>query len=118
MKAFIKPNEKFPPIDCHVFEDYDRLDALAAKRGYICPEIAQDDRFANGIACGAQNGALHCGWVATMGDSTISVESQLELLREKIKECERRKETVIIGFCRTGNFSVGYSIYRKQNKTE
>jgi hypothetical protein len=118
MKNFIKPNEEFPPINCHVFQDYDRLDALAAKRGYICPEIAQDDRIADRIGSGLQNSTLHSGWVATMGDSHVSVESQLETLKDKIKECLKRNEDIIIGFCQTGHFSIGYSIYRKQNKPE
>jgi hypothetical protein len=114
MKNFLTPKDNFPPVECHVFEDYDRLDALAKKRGYNSVERGNDDQIDYGIGVGAQNSSLHSGWVATMSDSIVNVDSQVRLLKDKIAECLKRKETVIIGFCRTGNFSVGYSIYVKR----
>jgi hypothetical protein len=118
MKNFIKPNEEFPPINCHVFEDYDHLDSLAEKRGYYPTEQTNDDRFETIGLVGLQNGLLHSGWVATADDCTTKAEDQLKTLKAKIAECLKRKETIIIGFCQTGWFSVGYSIYRKKNKSE
>lgn len=112
-KAFITSKDAFPPITCHVFDNYDKLDKLAVIRGYHAVECGNDDRIGTVGAVGMQNSNLHSGWVATMGDSTVSVDAQLQLLRDKIKECETRGETVIIGFAQTGNFSVGYSIYIK-----
>ena len=118
MKNFLTSKDEFPPVHCRVFEDYDQLDRLAANRGYfpIGPEI--DDRIETVGYVGLQNSTLHSGWVATMDDSTIKAEDQLKTLKAKISECLKRNETVIIGFCQTGHFSVGYSIYVKQKKPE
>jgi hypothetical protein len=113
MKNFINSNEEFPPINCRVFENYDHLDALAEKRGYHAVEN-ENQAISWGInAIGLQNNALHAGWIATFDDSNVKAQSQVALLKEKIIECISRNESIIIGFCRTGNFSVGYSIYVK-----
>ena len=114
MKNFMKPNEKFPPVLCHVFDDADQTDALAVKRGYYPVEQHNDDQFQTVGFNGFQNSHLHSGWVATMDDSTIKALDQCETLKAKIIECQKRNETVIIGFYRTGHFSVGYSIYVKK----
>lgn len=114
MKNFIKPNEEFPPINCHVFDNYDHLDSLAKKRGYFPVEQRNDDSIETIGLVGLQNSNLHSGWVATMDDYSIKALDQLQTLKAKIAECLKRNENIIIGFCRTGHFSVGYSIYRKK----
>ena len=114
MKNFIKQTDSFPPIKCRVFTNYDHLDALAAKRGYIAVECGNDDKIRTRSAVGLQNSSLHAGWIATMDDSTVKVQNQVELLKDKISECLKQKEAIIIGFCQTGHFSVGYSIYVKK----
>jgi hypothetical protein len=94
--------------------DYDALDAMAKKRGYNSVECSNDDRIVERGEVGFQNGNLHCGWIATWSETGTKALDQLELLKEKLIECEKRKEVVIVGFCQTGNFSIGYSIYRKE----
>jgi hypothetical protein len=118
MKNFIEPNEEFPPINAKVFENYDRLDQLAKNRGYFPVEQSTDDKFETIGLVGLQNSSLHSGWVATADDYNIKALDQCQTLKAKITECLRRKEVIIIGFCQTGWFSVGYSIYRKENKKE
>ena len=114
MKNFLKPNEEFPPIKCRVFENYGKLDALAEKRGYKAIECGNDDKIETHGLVGFQNSSLHCGWVATIDDYNVKALEQVELLKAKIKECLNRKEDIIVGFCQTGHFSIGYSIYRRQ----
>jgi hypothetical protein len=114
MKNFLTSKDTFPPVLCHVFQDYDHLDRLAEKRGYSAVEQSKDDRIATIGYVGLQNSHLHSGWVATVDNSTIKALDQLETLKAKVSECLKRKETVIIGFCQTGHFSVGYSIYVKK----
>jgi hypothetical protein len=114
MKNFITSKDIFPPILAHVFEDYNKLDALAEKRGYKAVETSVDDTFQLIGFVGLQNGHLHSGWIALMDDYDVKSDDQIKLLKQKIAECENRGEKVIVGFCRTGHFSVGYSIYRKR----
>jgi len=114
VKNFLNVTDSFPPINCRVFENYDRLDALAAKRGYNAVECGNDDRIEYRFGTGLQNTTLHSGWIATMSQSDTDAQKMVELLKEKIAECLKRKEAIIIGFCRTGHFSVGYSIYVKK----
>jgi hypothetical protein len=61
-----------------------------------------------------QQRPLHSGWIATIGDSTHKPLDQIKLLNKKIEMCKSKGEDVIIGFCITGKFSIGYSIYRKK----
>jgi hypothetical protein len=114
MKNFLTPNDSFPPILCKVFSDYDRLDLLAEKRGYSSVEQSNDVRIETIGLVGLQNTSLHSGWVAIVDDYNIKAQDQVETLKAKISKCLELKEKIIIGFCQTGNFSVGYSIYRKR----
>jgi len=83
-------------IKAHVFQNYDALDALALKAGYS--DHGNDPRY--------------CGWIPMMGDSSHSVEGSIQSLNDDV---EAAKETydIIVGFCQTGNFSVGWTIYTK-----
>ena len=118
MQNFLKATDEFPPVKCRVFTNYDQLDALAAKRGYESVECGNDDRIGSGSGVGLQNGSLHSGWIASIGDGErVNVLKQVELLKAKISECLSRKEAIIIGFCQTGHFSVGYSLYVKNQAT-
>jgi len=116
LKNFLTSKDTFPPVHCNVFQDYDRLDALAKKRGYHSIERRNDDKIATRSGTGLQNEHLHSGWIATMGDSGTDPKAMTELLKDKIKEAETRGETIIIGFCQTGWFSVGYTLYVKDKK--
>lgn len=122
MKNFLTPKDNFPPIRVKVFSkydknDYDKLDTLASKRGYFPIELTTDSTINPVCFSGLQNSHLHNGWIATVDDYDIKANSQIETLKLKIKECLNRKEKIIIGFCQTGHFSIGYSIYVKRQKT-
>ena len=95
------------PLNCHF-----RLIGFILR--FKHPQGTSDaDRVALRFGVGAQNSNLHSGWIGITGDYSVKPEIQVELLKEKISECLKRKEDVIIGFCRTGHFSIGYSIYVK-----
>ncbi len=103
-----------PPIQVRIFRDYNKLDRLANKRGYLQVEPSLDSKpDLNIYPVGLQQSSLHSGWIATWGDNSHNPGKQIELLNEKIQTCIENKENVIIGFCQTGNFSIGYSIYVK-----
>jgi hypothetical protein len=114
MKNFIKPDETFPPINCKVFENYDHLDLLANKRGFFAVERYDDTEIETIGLVGYDNTKLHSGWVATMDDNRIKALDQLKTLKAKISKCLEQNEDIIIGFCQTGLFSIGYSIYRRR----
>lgn len=90
------------PIKQIVFRDYDALDKMALDCGYISK--GNDNAFS--------------GWVPTMGDSTHSTEGALRELNEKIEDAQTKGLSVIVGFCQTGNFSIGYSLYIKETLSE
>lgn len=122
MKIFLKKSD-FPipidgPIRVKVYQDYDKLDALAAKRDYRAIECRDDEHISAPGNVGAQNGNLHCGWIATMGDSEHQVDKMIECLNDKVKTCLERGEKIIVGFNQTGWFSIGYSIYVKNGTKE
>lgn len=114
MKNFLTSKDTFPPVQCHVFENADQTDRLAAKRGYFPVERGNDSRIETIGFVGLQNTTLHSGWVCTMDSETVKAEDMLKTLRAKIIECEKQKEAIIIGFYQTGWFSVGYSLYVKR----
>jgi len=103
-----------PPIKVKIFQDYDKLDRMAEKTGYQSIEPNEDVKIESIGHVGMQNSNLHCGWVATLGDSSHNPENQIKTLNEKVKMCIKNGERVKVGFCQTGHFSVGYSIYRKR----
>ena len=124
MKQFLRISE-FPlavdqRINVKVWQDYDALDTLATKRGYQPIEPHNDeDVVLDGLRVGAQNWSLHSGWIATMGDSYHVVQDMITLLNGKVEKVRNNGNRLIVGFCQTGNFSVGYSIYVKGgNKNE
>lgn len=102
-----------------IFTDYDELDALAKAFGYDSPTPEQNT-----------NNSLS-GWIATMGDS---MHNPIRMLRDamqklrnvKYKEiCDKAGKIIktesthvdaVMGFCQTGNFSIGYTIYTKDKK--
>jgi len=84
-----------------VFTDYDELDALAKAHGYDSPTPEQNVN------------SQKCGWIATMGDSTHSPQGMLKEAMQKLRDVKAQGEDVVMGFCQTGNFSVGYTIYTK-----
>ena len=101
-------------IGTHVFSDYDNLDAIASKAGYTTIEPRADEKINSSGLTGLGNDNLHCGWIATMGDSSTSVEDMIELLNQKVALIGERNPDFVVGFAQTGHFSVGYSIYEKQ----
>lgn len=110
-----------PAINVKVFskysdEDYDTLDQLAKDKGYEPVELAEDTKIETEGAVGLDNRNLHCGWIATVSDGVrVQVEDQVKLLNKKIQLCKQdRKEDIIVGFCQTGKFSIGYTIYVKK----
>ncbi len=115
MRNFI-PQKDFPigpPIKIKIFQDYDKLDNSAVKVSYVPTESHEDITIDTNGCVGMQNSRLHSGWIATMGDSSHSPEDQIELLNEKVKRCIESNEKVKVGFCQTGHFSIGYTIYKK-----
>ena len=93
---------------------YDYLDDMARKRGYLSIEPGVDEIINfPGVAVGMGNAPLHSGWIATIGDESHNVEGMINLLNKKIEVLVTRKQKFIVGFCQTGHFSVGYSIYIK-----
>ena len=102
-----------PPIRAKIFQDYDKLDRDIAKVGYIPTEPHEDTTIDTNGCVGMQNSRLHSGWIATMGDDSHHVKDQIRLLNEKVKMCIENGEKVKVGFCQTGHFSIGYSIYKK-----
>jgi len=115
MRNFI-PGKEFPiepPIKCKVYQDYDKLDNVAVKAEYKSIEPRDDIHIETTGHVGMQNASLHCGWIATMGDNGHNPIDQIKMLNEKVKTCIENGESVKVGFCQTGNFSIGYSIYRK-----
>lgn len=111
------------PIPVKVFskyseENYDTLDDLAKNQGYEAVESETDEEFRScsqeNRLVGLQNSKLHSGWIATMNDYDVKAEQQIGLLKEKVKCCKAKGEDIIVGFCQTGQFSIGYSIYVKK----
>ncbi len=102
-----------PPIKVKIFQDYNKLDRDMVKVGYSPTEPREDTTIDTNGYVGIQNSRLHSGWIATMGDSSHHVEDQIRLLNEKVKICIEMKEKVKVGFCQTGHFSIGYTIYVK-----
>jgi heterodisulfide reductase subunit B len=80
-----------------IFTDYDALDALAKESGF---EVKEDENLS--------------GWVATIGDSCHNPIAMLKEAMEKLKSAQARHKDAILGFCQTGNFSIGYTVYVKQ----
>jgi hypothetical protein len=118
MKNFIETETVTVPVRTRVFEDYDKLDALAKKRGYHSVDQGMDKNIHDldvpvGLV-GLQNNCLHSGWVATMDDHDVKAKDQITLLNLKMAKCRELGEKIIVGFCQTGNFSIGYSIYVKK----
>lgn len=110
-----------PTINVKVFskysdEDYDTLDQLAKDKGYEVIEPTKDTEIETEGAVGMQNSTLHSGWIATISDGVrMQVEDQVKLLNKKIQLCKQDKgEDIIVGFCQTGKFSIGYTIYVKK----
>lgn len=119
--SVLKPKDfplPYAKITAHVFSDYDALDEMAKKAGYTATEPLDDEKVFHlelGLRTGWQNDNLHCGWIATMGDSSVSTEDQLTLLNRKVEVIAKGYD-FIVGFAQTGNFSVGYSIYVRELK--
>jgi len=117
---FITDEVKTFPINVNVFSkysenNYDTLDNLAEQKGYYPIESESDEKIETSGLIGMQNSKLHCGWIATIGDpNRINCMHQIELLNKKIVECKSKGEEILIGFCQTGKFSVGYTIYVKR----
>ena len=84
-------------ITARIWQDYDALDAHAIAHGFN--PIEGDSRLT--------------GWIPTMGDETHSTEGSINELNSKLADARAEGKTVILGFCQTGNFSVGYTIYVK-----
>jgi len=119
-KTFLRPTDTFPPFRVKIFskyggETYDDLDAKAEKLGYDAVEPSTDERIEMIGSCGLQNNTLHSGWIATMSDGKHKQKDQIETLRKKLQICKDRGKEVIVGFCQTGHFSIGYSIYVKRD---
>jgi hypothetical protein len=85
------------PCTLKVHSDYDKLDKLAEKRGFI--NHKNDSRF--------------CGWIATMGDGMYDPKRMIQEANEKLLNAQKSYTYAMIGLCQTGNFSVGYTIYTK-----
>ena len=123
MKQFLERSE-FPlvvdqSIDVRVWDDYDALDKFAAKMGYRFIEPRNDEWFeGDGLRVGMQNWSLHSGWIATMGDSAHVVGDMITLLNRKVQRIRERGVGLMVGFCQTGHFSVGYTIYVKGERNE
>ena len=123
MKQFLERSE-FPlsldkSIDVRVWEDYNALDHLAAKMGYRFIEPHNDEWFdEDGLRVGMQNWSLHSGWIATIGDSGHVAQDMITLLNRKVQRIKERGVGLLVGFCQTGNFSVGYTIYVKGGRYE
>jgi hypothetical protein len=123
MKQFLEMS-KFPlavdqRISVKVWQDYDALDQLMARMGYESIEPFQDERIdGNGLRVGMQNRSLHSGWIATMGDSYHVVGDMIRLLNRKVRRVKDRGVGLLVGFCQTGHFSVGYTIYVKGERNE
>jgi hypothetical protein len=99
-----------------IFTDYDELDALAKAFGYNSPTPEQNT-----------NDSLS-GWIATMGDSMHNPIRMLRDAMQKLRNvkyeeiCDKSGKIIktksthidaVMGFCQTGNFSIGYTIYIK-----
>jgi hypothetical protein len=82
-----------------VFTDYDELDALAKAFGYDSPTPEQNVNESR------------CGWIATMGDESHNPTSMLREAMQKFTAIQLRYGDSIMGFCQTGNFSIGFTIY-------
>jgi len=82
-----------------VWEDYDLLDQLARKFGYETPE--------------PDNNPDYCGWIATLGDKYHDPIKMLKEAMDKLRKAKTKHKDAIMGFCQTGHFSVGYTIYVK-----
>jgi len=117
---FISDKVESFPINVKVFskyseENYDTLDNLAEEQGYFATNPASDEKVDFNGLVGLQNFKLHCGWIATIDDYNVKSMEQVRLLNTKIGICKSKGEQIIIGFCQTGKFSIGYTIYVKQN---
>jgi len=119
MKDFLNVSE-FPlplnkSINVLVWQDYDALDHLFERMGYKSVEPYNDEHIdQDGLRVGMQNRCLHSGWIATMGDNDHVVQEMITLLNLKVERVKERGEELLVGFSRTGHFSVGYSIYVKR----
>lgn len=85
-----------------VFTDYDELDALAEAHGYHSPTPEQNT-----------NESLS-GWVATMGDESHNPISMLREAMQKLRDAQAKHGDAIMGFCQTGAFSIGFTIYIRE----
>ena len=109
-----------PCINVKVFskyteDNYDVLDALAKAKGYLPVEPAVDTKIETEGAVGMCNRTVHSGWIATVDDGfKVQAEAQVKLLNKKIQHCKQQlKQQIIVGFCQTGKFSIGYTVYVK-----
>jgi len=84
-------------IKQRVWLDYDLLDSFAKKFGYRTPE--------------PDNNPDYCGWVATLGDKYHNPTEMLREAMQKFNWAKNKHKNAIMGFCQTGHFSVGYTIY-------
>ena len=119
MKTFITEKPQSLPIKVRVHErgEYDLLDAKSEKKGYKSIEPTQDTKLdssqVDGLAIGMQNQNLHCGWICTFDDRMHKAMDMLELLKKKMDICKQNGEDFIVGFCVSGSFAVGYTLYTK-----
>ncbi len=106
-------------IDVKVWEDYNAMDHLAMRVGYSFIEPFNDEWVdEDGLRVGMQNWSLHSGWIAALGDSYHVVEDMVTLLNRKVQRVRARGVGFLVGFCHTGQFCVGYTIYVKGEKYE
>jgi len=117
--TFITDKVENFPINVKVFskydvEDYDTLDNLAREKGYLPISPAVDEEIEPQGLIGLGNSHLHSGWIATFDDYDVKAQQQIEHLNRKIDLCKTKGEKILIGFCQTGKFSIGYSIYVKE----
>jgi len=82
-----------------VWQNYNLLDEFAKKFGYDTPKPDHNPDY--------------CGWVATMGDKYHNPTEMLKEAMDKFSKAKTRHKDAIMGFCQTGRFSVGYTIYVK-----
>jgi len=87
-------------LKVRVWQDYDALDAHAKAHGFKTPTPDADPEYT--------------GWIATLGDESHNPKKMIGSLNGKLERCKERGEVVTVGFCQTGNFSVGYTIYKQE----
>ena len=119
MHKFLIP-EHFPVLPLHKIVatahlDYDKLDRAALSKGYIATDPRSDEKVdTSDLLVGIGNAPLHCGWICTVDDSRHLAQDMVKLLNTKAEIVRNRSIDFIVGFCRTGNFSVGYTLYVKK----